>query len=76
MLEFRPRFVQISGLLVPVPGFTAHGPDHQGRAMVQRKPLGGIISTVVTPFDARDEVDEHLLRREVCYLLDTGVHGI
>jgi 4-hydroxy-tetrahydrodipicolinate synthase len=44
--------------------------------MVQRKPLGGIISTVVTPFDARDEVDEHLLRREVRYLLDTGVHGI
>ncbi|MBB5157769.1 dihydrodipicolinate synthase family protein [Saccharopolyspora phatthalungensis] len=43
---------------------------------VQGKPLGGIVSTVVTPFDADDGIDEDLLRGEIRYLLDTGVHGI
>jgi 4-hydroxy-tetrahydrodipicolinate synthase len=42
----------------------------------QRKPLGGIISTVVTPFDEHDAVDEDLLRQEVRYLLGNQVHGI
>ncbi len=38
--------------------------------------LRGMISTVVTPFDARDEVDLELLRGEIRYLLDQGVTGI
>lgn len=38
--------------------------------------LGGIISTVVTPFTADDEVDYDALREEVRYLLDTGISGI
>ncbi|MEU6611671.1 dihydrodipicolinate synthase family protein [Streptomyces shenzhenensis] len=38
--------------------------------------LGGMISTVVTPFDANDEVDLDLLRGEVKYLLDQGVTAI
>ncbi|MFI7129504.1 dihydrodipicolinate synthase family protein [Nonomuraea sp. NPDC050153] len=38
--------------------------------------LRGIISTVVTPFDDNDQVDYDLLRSDVRYLLDSGVHGI
>jgi len=38
--------------------------------------LGGMISTVVTPFDENDAVDLDLLRGEVKYLLDQGVTGI
>ncbi|WP_219460304.1 dihydrodipicolinate synthase family protein [Nonomuraea rhizosphaerae] len=38
--------------------------------------LHGMISTVVTPFDENDEVDLHLLRQEVKYLLEAGVTAI
>jgi 4-hydroxy-tetrahydrodipicolinate synthase len=38
--------------------------------------LGGMISTVVTPFDANDEVNYDLLRAEVAYLLTQGVTAI
>lgn len=38
--------------------------------------LQGLISTVVTPFNAQDEIDVGLLRGEVRYLLDQGVTGI
>lgn len=38
--------------------------------------LGGMISTVVTPFDTEDQVDLALLRQEVKYLLDQGVTAI
>lgn len=38
--------------------------------------LGGIISTIVTPFNENDEVDYDLLRAEVRYLLETGITGI
>ncbi|GAA4554070.1 dihydrodipicolinate synthase family protein [Pseudonocardia xishanensis] len=38
--------------------------------------LHGMISTVVTPFDERDQVDLELLRGEVKYLLDQGVTAI
>ncbi|WP_433432549.1 dihydrodipicolinate synthase family protein [Nonomuraea sp. CA-141351] len=38
--------------------------------------LHGMISTVVTPFDEKDQVDLELLRGEVKYLLDAGVTAI
>jgi 4-hydroxy-tetrahydrodipicolinate synthase len=38
--------------------------------------LGGMISTVVTPFDKDDDVDLELLRAEVRYLLDQGITAI
>jgi len=38
--------------------------------------LHGMISTVVTPFDDKDQVDLELLRGEVKYLLDQGVTAI
>lgn len=38
--------------------------------------LGGMISTVVTPFNKDDEVDLKLLREEIRYLLAQGVAGI
>lgn len=38
--------------------------------------LGGMISTVVTPFDEQDRVDLDLLRAEVKYLLDQGITAI
>lgn len=39
-------------------------------------PLGGMISTVVTPFRDDDTIDLDLLRAEVRYLLDAGVTAI
>lgn len=38
--------------------------------------LHGIIPPLVTPFDADERVDEDLLRAEVRYHLDLGVHGV
>jgi 4-hydroxy-tetrahydrodipicolinate synthase len=38
--------------------------------------LGGMISTVVTPFDSDDNVDLELLRAEVRYLLGQGITAI
>ena len=39
-------------------------------------PLGGMISTVVTPFRDDDTIDLDLMRAEVRYLLDAGVTAI
>ncbi len=36
----------------------------------------GIITPVITPFDANDTLDEVIFRKEVKYLLGTGIHGI
>lgn len=36
----------------------------------------GIIAPVISPFDANDNLDEALFRKEVKYLLGTGIHGI
>lgn len=36
----------------------------------------GIISTVVTPFDENDEIDHHLLARDVEYLVGSGITAI
>ncbi|AEE91938.1 Dihydrodipicolinate synthase [Tepidanaerobacter acetatoxydans Re1] len=36
----------------------------------------GIICPVVTPFDVNGKIDETIFRREVKYLLNTGIHGI
>jgi len=38
--------------------------------------LEGIISTVVTPFNEDDSINEELLRQEVRYLLGADIHGI
>lgn len=38
--------------------------------------LHGIISTVVTPFNEDDTINEELLRNEVRYLLNANIHGI
>ncbi len=44
--------------------------------MTDYQNLGGMISTVVTPFTEQDEVDYDLLRAEVRYLLDSGISAI
>lgn len=44
--------------------------------MQELQQLGGMISTVVTPFDENDEVDLSLLRGEIQYLLAQGVTAI
>ena len=36
----------------------------------------GIIAPVISPFDANDKLDEAIFRKEVKYLLKTGIHGI
>jgi len=36
----------------------------------------GVISTVVTPFNEDDTINEELLRKDVRYILDAGVDGI
>lgn len=38
--------------------------------------MRGIIAPVVTPFDKYEDLDEKTFRREVKYLLSTGIHGI
>lgn len=38
--------------------------------------IGGVISTIVTPFNDDDTVNEEMLRNEVRYLLKSGIHGI
>lgn len=38
--------------------------------------LFGIIPPTVTPFDENERIDENVLRREVRFLFDAGVHGI
>ncbi len=44
--------------------------------MMDATQLGGMIATVVTPFDENDQVDVSKIRAEVEYLLDTGVTAI
>lgn len=44
--------------------------------MMDAKQLGGMIATVVTPFDEHDQVDVSKIRAEVEYLLGTGVTAI
>jgi Dihydrodipicolinate synthase/N-acetylneuraminate lyase len=36
----------------------------------------GIIAPVLTPFDKSENIDEAIVRREIRYLIDCGVHGI
>jgi dihydrodipicolinate synthase/N-acetylneuraminate lyase len=44
---------------------------------MSKKPgFHGIISPVVTPFTKEETLDEKIFRREVKYLLSTGIHGI
>ncbi|MBD1381997.1 dihydrodipicolinate synthase family protein [Metabacillus arenae] len=38
--------------------------------------IDGVISTIVTPFNADDSVNEEMLRNEVRYILDSEVDGI
>jgi dihydrodipicolinate synthase/N-acetylneuraminate lyase len=44
--------------------------------MAEKVKLTGIISPVVTPFTSDERLDEQIFRREVKYLLGTGIHGI
>lgn len=38
--------------------------------------LGGVLPVISTPFDARDDVDENLLVKEVDWLVSSGVDGV
>ena len=39
--------------------------------------LFGIVPPITTPFDSNEDVDEGMLRAEVCYLIEeAGVHGL
>jgi 4-hydroxy-tetrahydrodipicolinate synthase len=40
------------------------------------KPIEGIITAVVTPFDANENVDEEGFREIIEYLIKSGVHGL
>jgi dihydrodipicolinate synthase/N-acetylneuraminate lyase len=44
--------------------------------MAKKSVFSGIISPVVTPFTKEETLDETIFRREVKYLLSTGIHGI
>jgi dihydrodipicolinate synthase/N-acetylneuraminate lyase len=44
--------------------------------MANKPVLSGIIAPVITPFTKEETLDEKILRREVKYLLNTGIHGI
>jgi dihydrodipicolinate synthase/N-acetylneuraminate lyase len=44
--------------------------------MANKSVLSGIIAPVVTPFTKEETLDEKIFRREVKYLLNTGIHGI
>jgi dihydrodipicolinate synthase/N-acetylneuraminate lyase len=44
--------------------------------MTKKPVFPGIIAPVVTPFTKEETLDETILRREVKYLLGTGIHGI
>jgi 4-hydroxy-tetrahydrodipicolinate synthase len=41
-----------------------------------KQELVGIIPPVVTPFLANEDLDEEAMRRELCHMLDAGVHGL
>lgn len=38
--------------------------------------IHGIVPPIVTPFDASGEIDEDALRRDIAYMVESGVHGI
>jgi len=40
------------------------------------KPIEGIITAVVTPFDEKENVDEQGFRKIINYLIDSGVNGL
>ena len=40
------------------------------------KPIEGIITAVVTPFDEKENVDEGGFRKIINYLIDSGVNGL
>jgi len=40
------------------------------------KPIEGIITAVITPFDQEEQVDEGGFRTVINYLIDSGVHGL
>jgi dihydrodipicolinate synthase/N-acetylneuraminate lyase len=44
--------------------------------MSEKPSLAGVISAVVPPFTSDERLDEQIFRREVKYLLGTGIHGI
>jgi dihydrodipicolinate synthase/N-acetylneuraminate lyase len=44
--------------------------------MANKAVLSGIIAPVITPFTKEETLDETIFRREVKYLLNTGIHGI
>jgi 4-hydroxy-tetrahydrodipicolinate synthase len=44
--------------------------------MMNKQALRGIIAPLVTPFDQNENFDEKTFRKEVQYLLNTGIHGI
>ena len=44
--------------------------------MKKGKDFAGIIPPVVTPFTAKDEINETLFRKEVKHLISCGIHGI
>jgi 4-hydroxy-tetrahydrodipicolinate synthase len=44
--------------------------------MAKKFGFSGIIAPVITPFTKEETLDENIFRREVKYLLDTGIHGI
>jgi dihydrodipicolinate synthase/N-acetylneuraminate lyase len=44
--------------------------------MAKKSGFSGIIAPVVTPFTKEETLDEEIFRREVKYLLSTGIHGI
>jgi dihydrodipicolinate synthase/N-acetylneuraminate lyase len=44
--------------------------------MAKKFGFSGIIAPVVTPFTQEETLDEMIFRREVKYLLSTGIHGI
>lgn len=41
-----------------------------------RKPIEGIITAVVTPYDENENVDEEGFRKIINYLIDSGVNGL
>ncbi len=43
---------------------------------MEKAKFRGIISPLITPFDKEEKLDKEVLRREIKYLLKTGIHGI
>ncbi|MBD3306260.1 dihydrodipicolinate synthase family protein [candidate division KSB3 bacterium] len=60
------------------PSWNAYQFFNQGvkQSAMNVESLQGVIPPIVTPFDANEEVDLEIVRREVKYLLSTGIDGI